>query len=169
MIRGIRFLFQKLSANSFDLFAGGQICRLKCDIKSASIFGKPTTVSQLGESGFFSKNCLLIPFDLFGEGQLCRLKCDKRSGSIFVKPTTVSQLGESGFFSKNCLLIPFDLFAEGQIFRLKCDIRLASTFVEGAVSWQIDGRYQDFWPKFTKFKLLDTVLINFSIANLKKY
>ena len=25
--------------------------------------------------------------------------------------------------------------------------------LKGAVSWEIDGRYHDFWPKFTKFKL----------------
>ena len=25
--------------------------------------------------------------------------------------------------------------------------------IEGAVSWEINGRYHGFWPKFTKFKL----------------
>ena len=28
-----------------------------------------------------------------------------------------------------------------------------SSLLKGAVSWEIDGRYHDFWPKFTKFKL----------------
>ena len=27
------------------------------------------------------------------------------------------------------------------------------SYLKGAVSWEIDGRYHDFWPKFTKFKL----------------
>ena len=47
---------------AFVCGAEGQICLLKCDIKSASIFVKPTTVRKLVESCFFSKNSLLIPF-----------------------------------------------------------------------------------------------------------
>ena len=111
-----------------------------------------------------SWNCTVLYSNLteqrrtaFAQNRLIAFGYLKMMDEKCVKQTSRNSIGSDIEFFKVLLLANNKLSSFDQAMQISTDlIRMcphSKELIKGAVSWEIDGRYHDFWPKFPKFKL----------------